>query len=117
GGGKAEQIFLRGFDIDHGTDIQLTVDGMPINMVSHAHGQGYADAHFIIPELIERVDFKKGMYESEKGNFSTAGWANFRTKTVLDENFAKLEAGQFNTWRLVSGVNVLKKSKENAYIA
>jgi outer membrane receptor for ferrienterochelin and colicin len=60
GGGKAEQIFLRGFDLDHGTDIRLTVDGMPVNMVSHAHGQGYADLHFVIPELIERVDFKKG---------------------------------------------------------
>jgi outer membrane receptor for ferrienterochelin and colicin len=117
GGGKAEQIFLRGFDIDHGTDIQLTVDGMPINMVSHAHGQGYADAHFIIPELLEGVDFKKGMYDSEKGNFSTAGWANFRTKTVLEENFVKGEAGQFNTWRIVSGVNVLKTTQKNAYLA
>jgi len=60
GGGKAEQIFLRGFDIDHGTDIRLTVDDMPVNMVSHAHGQGYADLHFVIPELIEGADFKKG---------------------------------------------------------
>ena len=55
GGGKAEQIFLRGFDIDHGTDITLSVDGMPVNMVSHAHGQGYADMHFIIPETIDNV--------------------------------------------------------------
>ncbi|MBK6978017.1 MAG: TonB-dependent receptor [Cytophagaceae bacterium] len=117
GGGKAEQIFLRGFDIDHGTDIQLTVDGMPINMVSHAHGQGYADAHFIIPELIDKVDFKKGMYDAEKGNFSTAGWANFKTKSILDQNFAKAEAGMFNTWRLVSGVNLLKKQNQNAYLA
>lgn len=67
GGGKAEQIFIRGFDCDHGTDISLNVDGMPINMVSHAHGQGYADAHFIIPETIETVDFKKGTYNAEKG--------------------------------------------------
>ncbi|MFN8431095.1 MAG: TonB-dependent receptor [Spirosomataceae bacterium] len=117
GGGKAEQIFLRGFDIDHGTDIQLTVDGMPINMVSHAHGQGYADAHFIIPELIDKVDFKKGMYDTEKGNFSTAGWANFKTKSTLDQNFAKAEAGMFNTLRLVSGVNLLKKQDQNAYLA
>ncbi len=60
GGGKAEQIFLRGFDIDHGTDIHIEVDGMPVNMVSHAHGQGYADLHFLMPELIGIVDFDKG---------------------------------------------------------
>ena len=59
GGGKAEQIFLRGFDLDHGTDIRLTVDGMPVNMVSHAHGQGYADLHFVIPEMVEFVDIAK----------------------------------------------------------
>ena len=60
GGGKAEQIFLRGFDIDHGTDINVTVDGLPVNMVSHAHGQGYADLHFLIPELTGNVDYGKG---------------------------------------------------------
>jgi len=117
GGGKAEQIFLRGFDIDHGTDIRLTVDGVPINMVSHAHGQGYADAHFIIPELIEGVDFKKGLYDTDKGNFATAGWANFRTKTTLEKSFTKAEVGQFNTYRLVSGVNVLKTDDHSAYLA
>lgn len=62
GGGKAEQIFLRGFDIDHGTDINLEVDGLPVNMVSHAHGQGYSDLHFLIPELVSVVDFNKGPY-------------------------------------------------------
>lgn len=74
GGGKAEQIFLRGFDIDHGTDIQLTVDGMPVNMVSHAHGQGYSDLHFVMPELVSRVDFDKGTYYADKSNFTTAGY-------------------------------------------
>ena len=107
GGGKAEQLFLRGFDLDHGTDINLTVDGVPINMVSHAHGQGYADAHFIIPELIENVAFKKGLYDADKGNFTTAGWANYQTKKVLDQNFIKTEIGQFNTYRLVGAVNLL----------
>src|SRR5207237_249176 len=62
GGGKAEQMFLRGFDLDHGTDINLSVDGIPVNMVSHAHGQGYADLHFVIPEIIEKVSFQKGPY-------------------------------------------------------
>ena len=66
GGGKAEQIFLRGFDADHGTDFREDVDGLPINMVSHAHGQGFADSHFIIPETIENVDFKKGPYAATK---------------------------------------------------
>src|SRR5690606_15944521 len=75
GGGKAEQIFLRGFDIDHGTDIALTVDGMPVNMVSHAHGQGYADLHFVIPEVIGQVAFNKGPYYAEIGDFNTAGYA------------------------------------------
>ncbi len=93
GGGKAEQIFLRGFDLDHGTDIRLTVDGMPVNMVSHAHGQGYADLHFVIPELVEGVDFKKGPYNAEKGNLATAGWVDFRTRTALDKSFVKLETG------------------------
>ncbi|HVK47106.1 MAG TPA: TonB-dependent receptor plug domain-containing protein, partial [Pseudobacter sp.] len=68
GGGKAEQIFLRGFDIDHGTDINISVDGMPVNMVSHAHGQGYADLHFLIPESIGKIDFDKGPYYANRGN-------------------------------------------------
>ncbi|CAN0597632.1 unnamed protein product, partial [Ectocarpus sp. 12 AP-2014] len=73
GGGKAEQIFLRGFDIDHGTDVAISVDGMPVNMVSHAHGQGYADLHFVIPETINNINFGKGLYYADKGNFNTAG--------------------------------------------
>lgn len=121
GGGKAEQIFLRGFDIDHGTDIRLTVDGMPVNMVSHAHGQGYADLHFVIPELVEAVNFEKGPYHADKGNFVTAGWVDFKTKEVLDRNFAKIEGGQYNTARTVLGVNLLgqaaKQRGQSAYIA
>jgi hypothetical protein len=109
GGGKAEQLFLRGFDIDHGTDFGITVDGMPVNMVSHAHGQGYADLHFVIPELIEKVDFDKGPYFADKGNFVTAGFADFKLKNYLERNFVKAEGGQFNTWRAVAAVNLLKK--------
>lgn len=110
GGGKAEQIFLRGFDLDHGTDIRLTVDGMPVNMVSHAHGQGYADLHFVIPEFVAGVDFKKGSYNAEKGNLATAGWVDFRTKTALDRSFVKLETGQYNTYRAVAGLDLLGRS-------
>lgn len=121
GGGKAEQIFLRGFDIDHGTDISITVDGMPVNMVSHAHGQGYADLHFVIPELIQTVDFGKGPYYANQGNFNTAGYVDFQTKNGLDRSTVKLEAGQFNTLRTVALLDLLgKKSKENgqsAYLA
>lgn len=118
GGGKAEQIFLRGFDLDHGTDIRLTVDDMPVNMVSHAHGQGYADLHFVIPELVEGVDFKKGPYATDKGNLATAGWANFRTRTTLDRSFVKLEAGQYNTHRVVAGLNLLGEARnQSAYLA
>ncbi len=117
GGGKAEQIFLRGFDIDHGTDISITVDGLPVNMVSHAHGQGYADLHFLIPETIERVDFGKGPYYQDKGNFTTAGYINFETKDRLQNNTIKLEAGQFNSYRALGMFNLASSTNHNAYIA
>ncbi|MEN9400233.1 MAG: hypothetical protein RL632_1336 [Bacteroidota bacterium] len=121
GGGKAEQIFLRGFDLDHGTDIQLSVDGMPVNMVSHAHGQGYADLHFVIPELIQNVNFNKGPYFAEKGNFTTAGFVEFKIKDYLKKNFIKTEGGQFNTFRSVFGINLLgdqhRTKNQSLYIA
>jgi len=117
GGGKAEQIFLRGFDIDHGTDINITVDGLPVNMVSHAHGQGYADMHFVIPETIEKIDWGKGPYDANKGNFATAGYVNFRTKQKLDESLIKFEVGQFNTQRVLSMLDLVNSKKHNAYLA
>jgi hypothetical protein len=119
GGGKAEQIFLRGFDIDHGTDVQITVDGMPVNMVSNAHGQGYADLHFVIPELVKNIDYGKGTYYADKGNFNTAGYVDLQTKNHLSKNTFQLEAGQFNSFRALAMMNVLPKEnkKQNAYIA
>ncbi|WP_338814878.1 TonB-dependent receptor [Bernardetia sp. Wsw4-3y2] len=117
GGGKAEQIFLRGFDIDHGTDISISVDGLPVNMVSHAHGQGYADLHFVIPETIEKIDFGKGVYYEDKGNFTTVGYVDFNTKQKLDYNSIKLEVGQFDTYRLLGMFNLINTNKNNAYIA
>lgn len=118
GGGKAEQIFLRGFDIDHGTDIAISVDGMPVNMVSHAHGQGYADLHFVIPETVEKIDFGKGAYYADKGDFATAGYVAFQTKEKLDKSSISIEAGQFNTFRTVGLFNLLdKQKKQSAYIA
>ena len=112
GGGKAEQLFIRGFDVDHGTDVNISVDGIPVNMVSHAHGQGYADLHFVIPEMIDKVNFDKGPYFAEKGNFATAGFVDFKTKDFLENNFAKLEVGQFKTYRGVLGLNLLKNKKD-----
>ena len=117
GGGKAEQIFLRGFDVDHGTDVAISVDGMPVNMVSHAHGQGYADLHFVIPETIENVNFGKGAYYADKGNFNTAGYVDLRLRKTLDKSLVSLEMGQFNTSRLLGMFNLLKSGNSNAYLA
>lgn len=118
GGGKAEQIFLRGFDIDHGTDISLSVDGMPINMVSHAHGQGYSDLHFVIPETVNKIDFGKGSYYAERGDFATAGYVDFSTKDYLKESSVSLSVGQFNSVRTLGMFNLLENTKnQNAYIA
>lgn len=118
GGGKAEQIFLRGFDIDHGTDINLEVDGLPVNMVSHAHGQGYSDLHFLIPELVQFVDFDKGPYFADKGDFTTAGYVNFQTRNSLDKNFLKTKGGKFGMFRAVTGINLFPKSSNQCgYIA
>ncbi len=117
GGGKAEQIFLRGFDIDHGTDVQISVDGMPVNMVSHAHGQGYADLHFVIPETIDLIDYGKGPYYADKGNFNTAGYVQFKTKDKLDKSQVALEVGQFNTLRTVGMLKLLDSEKHNVYLS
>ncbi|PUZ21547.1 Outer membrane receptor proteins, mostly Fe transport [Chitinophaga costaii] len=113
GGGKAEQIFLRGFDNDHGTDINMSVDGMPINMVSHAHGQGYADSHFIIPETIEHTTYEKGMYNPEKGDLAVTGFVNFHTANAIPQSLVRAEAGQYNTYRVLGMVDLLgEKTKE-----
>lgn len=117
GGGKAEQIFLRGFDIDHGTDVALTVDGLPVNMVSHAHGQGYADLHFVIPETIDNIEMGKGPYEAQVGNFNTAGYVDFKTKVALQNSLIKVEAGQYNTKRLLSMLNLANTESVQAYVA
>lgn len=117
GGGKAEQMFLRGFDIDHGTDIAITADGLPVNMVSHAHGQGYADLHFVIPETIENIDFGKGPYSADKGNFNTAGYVNFNTKRSLENSLIKFEKGQFNTSRILGMFDIANNEKNQSYMA
>jgi len=117
GGGKAEQIFLRGFDCDHGTDISVSVDGMPVNMVSHAHGQGYADLHFVIPETVDNIDFDKGAYFADKGDFTTAGYIAFNTKKALKDSSVSFELGQFDTYRTVALFNLLNTENQSAYFA
>jgi hypothetical protein len=97
GGGKAEQIFLRGFDVDHGTDVAVSVDGVPVNMVSHSHGQGYADLHFITPEAVQAGEVRKGTYDAEDGNLATAGAIAFRTRDRVEAPRVEARAGTFNT--------------------
>lgn len=119
GGGKAEQIFLRGFDCDHGTDVEVSVDGLPVNMVSHAHGQGYADAHFIIPETVENVDYGTGPYYAGHGNLNTAGYVSLSTFKTISQSRVQVEAGRFSTHRALALLDLFKtnKDKQSAYIA
>src|SRR5215510_13193156 len=102
GGGKAEQYFLRGFDADHGTDIAFFVDGLPVNLRSHAHGQGYSDLHFVIPEVMQRVEGFKGAYFPEFGDFNVAGAVNFITRNVFEENTVLAAGGMFDQQRYLT---------------
>jgi hypothetical protein len=117
GGGKAEQIFIRGFDVDHGTDVSIDFDGMPVNMVSHAHGQGYADLHFILPEVLNQISFDKGSYNVRNGNFNTAAAVGFKSRSSFEDNELKLTLGQFNTRRMYLGVNLLDMTKHKLMLA
>ncbi|MBQ8520118.1 MAG: TonB-dependent receptor plug domain-containing protein, partial [Bacteroides sp.] len=116
GGGKAEQLFLRGFDLDHGTDIAISVDGMPVNMVTHAHGQGYADLHFLQPETIEQIIFDKGPYHADRGDLATAGYVAFKTKDRMP-NEASLEVGQYNTQRYRASFSFMNKEQQSLYVS
>lgn len=103
GSGKANQYFLRGFNLDHGTDFATSVDGMPVNMRSHGHGQGYSDLNFLIPELVEHIRYRKGNYQAQDGDFANAGAADFELKNQSPE-LLQLSLGQHQYQRLlVSG--------------
>ncbi|HEY0144335.1 MAG TPA: TonB-dependent receptor [Thermoanaerobaculia bacterium] len=93
GEGKANQYYLRGFNLDHGTDIAITVAGVPVNMPTHGHGQGYADANFLIPELVSAVQYKKGPYFAEEGDFASAGAVNVNYASLLDKPLVLLQGG------------------------
>jgi len=115
GDGKANQYFLRGFNLDHGTDFATTVNGLPVNMPTHGHGQGYSDLNFLIPELVDRIEYRKGPYFAKNGDFSAAGSADIAYRNTLDESFAALTVGQRQFQRFVgagstalgSGLNLL----------
>ncbi|MDE2367190.1 MAG: Plug domain-containing protein, partial [Betaproteobacteria bacterium] len=102
GDGKANQYFLRGFNLDHGTDFATFVDGVPINLPSHAHGQGYMDLNGLIPELIDNIQFGKGPYYADQGDFSAAGHAKMATFNSLPQGFAKFTGGSFGFYRGVA---------------
>ena len=99
GGGKANQYFLRGINLDHGTDFAIFVDGMPVNNRTHGHGQGYADINFLIPELVEELEYYKGPYFSQFGDFSSAGAARFKLFRELPEGIASFTLGTDNYYR------------------
>src|SRR5574343_1828603 len=93
GDGKANQYFLRGFNLDHGTDFATTVGGVPVNMPTHAHGQGYSDLNFLIPELIDRISYRKGPYYAEEGDFASAGAAHIDYFRKIDGTLAQMTLG------------------------
>ncbi len=102
GGGKANQFFLRGFNLDHGTDFRVTLDGIPVNMPSHGHGQGYTDLNFLIPELVEKVSYRKGPYFVEEGDFSAAGAARLTFFNRLDSPLFRVAGGEFGYARALA---------------
>jgi len=99
GDGKANQYFLRGFNLDHGTDFATRVDGIPVNMSTHAHGQGYSDINFLIPELVDKVRYRKGTYFADEGNFSAAGAADIAYRREFDDSLASLTLGEDDYYR------------------
>src|SRR6195256_2733677 len=99
GEGKANQYFLRGYNLDHGTDLAIQLDGMPINMRTHGHGQGYADLNFLIPELVATMDVRKGPYFADEGDFSSVGALHINLRNALDKNIAQVTLGMFGYQR------------------
>lgn len=102
GSGKANQFFLRGFNLDHGTDFTTYLDGIPLNMPSHAHGQGYLDLNSVIPELVDTVEFGKGPYHADQGDFSSAGYAKIHSQHRLPQGFVNFTGGEYDYYRGVA---------------
>jgi len=111
GEGKANQYFLRGFNLDHGTDLAITLDGMPLNMRTHAHGQGYADLNFLMPELLEGMRVRKGPYFADLGDFASAGALDLTLRDSI-RPFAQVTGGSFGYWRgLAAGSHALGRGQ------
>ncbi|NCV91100.1 MAG: TonB-dependent receptor, partial [Betaproteobacteria bacterium] len=102
GDGKANQYFLRGMNLDHGTDFATTVNGVPINMPSHGHGHGYSDLNVLIPELVSRIQYRKGPYFAAEGDFSSAGSASIMYRSQLDKPIAAVSVGQRGYLRAIA---------------
>lgn len=102
GSGKANQYFLRGFNLDHGTDFAVSMDGVPLNQRTHGHGQGYLDLNFLIPELIDHVDYRKGTYFAQDGDFASAGAADIYLSRNLPQSYVKFGGGMYDFWRLLT---------------
>jgi hypothetical protein len=105
GGGKANQYFMRGFNLDHGTDFATSIDGVPINLPTHGHGQGYTDLNILVPEFVQRINYRKGPYYADVGDFSSAGAADIEYFKVLPHGFAQIEGGSFGYGRTVFGAS------------
>ncbi len=116
GDGKANQYFLRGFNLDHGTDLAISVDGMPVNMRTHGHGQGYADLNFLIPELIGSVNVRKGPYFADEGDFSSVGAVNIGLIDTIQKSMALATVGSFG-YRRALGITSTKVGDGNLLIA
>ena len=107
GDGKANQYFLRGMNLDHGTDLALWLDGMPLNMRTHGHGQGYADVNFLIPELVSSMLVRKGPYWAQEGDFASAGTLRLDYAHRLDRNILSVTGGSYGYWRGLAAGSML----------
>ncbi len=103
GSGKANQYFLRGFNLDHGTDFTSYIDDVPWNLRTHGHGQGYLDVNGLIPEVVERIEYRKGPYRADNGDFSMAGASLMTTIDMLSRPFVAVEGGQYGWGRVAGG--------------
>lgn len=120
GGGKSDQIFLRGFDADHGTDVAVFAEGIPMNLRTHAHGQGYADQHGVIPEMVDNVEVRKGTYFADLGDFATAGSMRYIWRDQLpgtDNVLFKTEGGSFDTSRQMLAISPVKTEATHTIVA
>ena len=117
GGGKADEYFIRGFDADHGTDFAIFVDGIPVNLPNNAHGQGYADVHWLIPEIVGHIDVTKGPYFVQYGDFATAGAVNIITKRRPADSIASISGGSYSLQRYLTILSPAEGTLFQPYVA